>query len=93
MPCLFSIIIRSNNDFSLLPFLPGDPGITGPRGDSGEPGPKGERGEPGLQGPPGNLTDVEMEHMKGEKGDLGESGIKQHACLLLNKSRFIIYIC
>lgn len=54
--------------------LVGDPGLTGPRGEFGEPGPKGERGDPGIQGPAGNMTEVEMEHMKGEKGDIGDRG-------------------
>lgn len=33
----------------------------------------------GLQGPPGNMTDIEMEHMKGEKGDIGAKGSKNVA--------------
>lgn len=36
-------------------------------------------GDPGLQGPAGKMSDVDMEHMKGEKGDSGISGIKHHA--------------
>lgn len=56
---------------------PGDPGWTGPKGDPGLIGIKGERGETGLQGPPGNMSDVDMEHMKGDKGDSGDRGIKR----------------
>lgn len=32
------------------------------------------------------MSEVDMEHMKGEKGDIGNIGIKQHTGLWLNKS-------
>lgn len=89
--CLVCLVVvfrfnSSNDSFSSPPTRSGDPGITGPRGEIGEPGLKGERGDTGLQGPPGNMTDVDMEHMKGEKGDLGDTGIRQHTGLWLNES-------
>lgn len=80
-----------NKNVFFLPFLSGDPGLTGPRGDIGEPGLKGDRGEPGVQGPPGNMSDVDMEHMKGVKGDKGDIGIKQHMRLFRICSHLFIY--
>lgn len=84
-PILYTLI-HSNDNYSFPPSHSGNPGIPGPRGNTGDTGLKGERGDTGLQGPPGNMSEVDMEHMKGEKGDIGEIGIKQHTGLWLSKS-------
>ena len=62
----------------------GDQGIQGERGPKGEQGEQGPKGEQGIQGPKGidgtvsfdNLTQAQIEMLKGPKGDKGEQGLQ-----------------